>query len=83
MFGNSFGHSFFLDQKKLGHNVWKNKLVNTVTVSVDTIMGHMTEIFQRRKTKITVILSTHSILLSLACTFLIPRHLFPTVTFSS
>jgi len=40
------------DRKKLsqfGHNVRKGRLVNTVTASFNTIMGQMTEMFQRNK----------------------------------
>ena len=41
-----------MTEKKLsqfGHNVWKGKLVKTVTASFNTIMGKMTEMSQRKK----------------------------------
>ena len=49
-----FGHgpNFFLNEWKtsgrLGHNVRKHRLVNTVTGSFNTIMGQMAEMSQQK-----------------------------------
>jgi len=52
-----FGHRpniFEVPKKQLsqfGHNVWKSRLVNTVTASFNTVTGQMTEMSQRKKSR--------------------------------